>query len=438
MDYIKKYLEQHNIKSLINYLKQAQYRNGNIKNNEIYYQLLSNTQHIQTNNIAQRLYLFLNNIKEIPKCQFCTNNLKFRSFKVGYSKVCSKKCAVLYHTKYHAKQIYNHNYDKILFGIKNMYKDDNKRILANVKRRTTCLQKYNSNNGMTHQKNSQIVKNGYTKISQELNDIKKLYSKEQVSRLLNSEQYFYKQYFGKGNFRKLIAIQKVLYKSIIEYTNQYKQYIKHFNFSARLLIAAQNFNISQNRCLCGKHILYNPYIPALQKNLTMSCCHNGGFSPSYFKIKYGQEWEQHYINAVAARHKKANETIELNGNNSISKISKEFFQILYTKLKNKNNIYTGFLNKEYLVYLTKQDRQLLKKHNLVQACFYLDFWQNNKVIQFNGSYWHKNLTQKDNLRKIILQQHHNMQVLYIDQIEYYHNKQDIINQCITFLQGDNI
>ncbi len=128
-----------------------------------------------------------------------------------------------------------------------------------------------------------------------------------------------------------------------------------------------------------------------------------------------------------------------NGDSSllnVSKVSLEFFKEIVSRLKNKDNIYTYFLNHEYIVYLTKKDLTILKENNIDKHIYYLDFWQNNKVIEFNGTYWHKNLQLEDTIRKQILEENHGMKVLFVDECEYYKNKEKVLNECINFLENE--
>lgn len=166
-----------------------------------------------------------------------------------------------------------------------------------------------------------------------------------------------------------------------------------------------------------------------------------GFCIGNYKVRFGNEYEKYWNEACQNRAKKALETHFKNKEGSeqlesISKVSIEFFKKLYEKLDNKDNIYTEFLNHEYIVFLTKHDLKILKENNISKHIFYLDFWQDNKVIEFNGTYWHRNLKNVDEIRKRILEDNHGMKVLFIDECEYYQNEEREIEKCINFLKGD--
>jgi hypothetical protein len=50
------------------------------------------------NSLSEKIYCFLNNIKEIQICKYCDkkNILKFKGFKYGYTNFCSSKCSTLF------------------------------------------------------------------------------------------------------------------------------------------------------------------------------------------------------------------------------------------------------------------------------------------------------------------------------------------------------
>lgn len=384
-----------------------------------YFQLLQKTKNLNTNKIAERIYAYLHNITQKPKCPICGKEVKFFSWGKGYNQYCGNVC-----------------------GSKGKYKDPQKLLSANQKRIKTNLQKYGQRGSNINSKEK--VSQFYNKQNGQYQTIKELYSREEINQLLNTKRYNYKQYLGKGKVRKLKKDNLKLYKSIIQQTKEFQSKIKHYTFSASLLIAAQyNFNVSKLYCNCGSIICFDPYKPAMIENgLCKNCCKKPGFSKQRYKLKYGDAYEQQWNKAVQQRMKKSVQTYKKNklidGYHNVSKISVQFFKKLYEKLNNKENIHTYFLNSQLAIYLTKEDLQILKQHNMFISVFFLDFCQNNKVIQFNGSFWHNKTKQRDDLRKKILEQNHNMKVLFVDQLQYYNNEQQIINKCINFLQDKTI
>lgn len=65
------------------------------KYTKLYEYLLEITNHLKSKykiTISQRIYHILNNIKEIPKCIECTNEVKYKNLNFGYGQFCSKYC----------------------------------------------------------------------------------------------------------------------------------------------------------------------------------------------------------------------------------------------------------------------------------------------------------------------------------------------------------
>lgn len=386
-----------------------------------YFQLLQKTKNLNTDKIAERIYVYLHNITQKPKCPICGKEVKFFRWEKGYNQFCGISC-----------------------GLKGKYKNPQNLISANQKRIKTNIQKYGQKGSNINSKEK--VSQFYNKQNEQYQAITELYSREEINQLLNTKRYNYKQYLGKGKVRKLKKDNLKLYKSIIQQTKKFQSKIKHYTFSASLLIAAQyNFDVSKLYCKCGSIICFDPCKPAMIENGYCKLCNKPGSSIEKYKKIYGDDYQEKWHEACKIKNEKyLNSLIGNKRNegilvNNVSKISIQFFKKLYKKLNNKENIYTYFLNHQYMIKLTKQDIQLLKKENIFNKhVFYLDFYQNNKVIQFNGSYWHRNTQHEDELRKKILEQNHNMKVLFVDQLQYYNNEQQIINKCINFLQDKTI
>lgn len=424
---LKQFLQINNIQSLVHYFNLVKSNTHKEKKYQhFYYQLLNQTQKFDTKKIAERIYIYVNDIKQYPVCKQCHKKVDFLMYKKGYSNYCSIKCA-----------------------LKHLYNDPDFRKRSTQKRFKTNLKKYGKKSANLNP--SKTVKNFFLKQKEQFQNIKQIYTKDQVFQLLNSEEYNYKRYIGKGNVRKLKKENLCLYKSILQHTKEFIPKVVHYHFSASLLIAAiYNFNVDKILCKCKTRICFDPYKPQLIENGFCKQCFNikdlnnikPGFNIQKYKIKYGDQYLEKWHQACQKRSKKSIETQlknkkENNIHSSVSKVSIQFFKTLYQKLKDKQNIYTWFLNTQYIVFLTKKDLQMLKQKNIDKHIFYLDFWQNNKVIQFQGSYWHRNTKIEDQLRKRILQENHNMKVLYIDQNQYYKNKQNIIQECLNFLENDN-
>lgn len=381
-----------------------------------YQQLIQKTKNLN-GDMDERIFALLHNITQTPKCPICGKEVKFLSYFLGYASTCSVSC-----------------------GLKNRYSNTQNLIIANQKRQKTNLQKYGHKCANINVK--EITTDFYNKQREQYESITKLYTKDEVYQLLNTKRYDYKQYLGKGKIRKLKKDNLCLYKSIIEHTKEFKDKIKHYTFSASLLIAGQyNFDVTTLYCKCGANICFDPYKPAMIENGFCKRCVKPGPNIEKFKLKYGQIYKEQWAKFCKQKNKRFTQTINKNQKNygitylrTASKISMQFFKEIYDRLKDKTNIHTHFLNQELMIPLTDEDIKLLNENGIEKYSFFLDFCQNNKVIQFNGVYWHRNSQKQDELRKKILEENHNMKVLFVDENEYYKNKQNIINECVNFLQ----
>lgn len=116
----------------------------------------------------------------------------------------------------------------------------------------------------------------------------------------------------------------------------------------------------------------------------------------------------------------------------VSIISQKIFYQIYNLLKDKNNCYFNNLNKELHINITKDDK-IKFNHKLNTKFYRIDFAQNNKIIEFDGDYWHRNTQEKDILKKLFLK-YKGYNVLRITENEYNSDKELTINKCISFLK----
>lgn len=137
----------------------------------------------------------------------------------------------------------------------------------------------------------------------------------------------------------------------------------------------------------------------------------------YFIEKYGEERgiEEYNILAIKRKFK----TIKY------SKISQELFWEIHSKYDGKEDMFFAELNEEYLIYVFNDNFMYIE----------LDFMCGDKVIEFDGDYWHDNekRKEKDRLRDEYLISN-GYQVLRIKESEYKKDKEKIINECLLFLK----
>lgn len=111
-------------------------------------------------------------------------------------------------------------------------------------------------------------------------------------------------------------------------------------------------------------------------------------------------------------------------------LSQELFFSIYDSLndeekKTKTNF--AMLNNEKHIVLNDNEKEFVGIHHM-----FLDFIYSNKIIEFDGDYWHKNSKEKDDKKDTILK-NRGYEILRIKESEYNKNKQICIKSCLTFL-----
>ena len=141
--------------------------------------------------------------------------------------------------------------------IKN-YQDLEKIKAIKAKMIKTNLERTGTKSGKSREEHIRITKKSYENRDKLLESIVDLYDEREINRLLNTEKYYYKNFFGRGKNRTLLKANPILYKSLIMSTEKYKDITPHFNFGARLYIAGElNFDLDDYMCHCGKTFLYD-------------------------------------------------------------------------------------------------------------------------------------------------------------------------------------
>jgi hypothetical protein len=141
-------------------------------------------------------------------------------------------------------------------------------------------------------------------------------------------------------------------------------------------------------------------------------------SKKFFIDKYGVE-----IGEKKYQEKRINQYFNLN-NKRYSKISQELFWRIFLSLDETDNIFFAEYNNEYILYPFFGELKIIE----------LDFKYGNKIIEFDGDYWHSNPEQiyRDNLRDEYLISK-GYEILRVKEGEYKKDKESIITQCLVFL-----
>lgn len=115
--------------------------------------------------------------------------------------------------------------------------------------------------------------------------------------------------------------------------------------------------------------------------------------------------------------------------NKYSKISQELFWGIYEQVNEfeKNKCYFAELNEEHVFYTHQNDIYIIS----------VDFKYENKIIEFDGNYWHSSNKQKeiDVLRDNFLISK-GYEILRISELDYKNDKKQTIEKCINFIKNE--
>jgi len=116
---------------------------------------------------------------------------------------------------------------------------------------------------------------------------------------------------------------------------------------------------------------------------------------------------------------------------AVSKPSQELFWKIYNKLT-LNDCYFSELNYEKTVVVTESDKIIFKDHKKLNKTRYvLDFVCEDKVIEFDGRYWHSD--EEKEIAKDLFLGSKGLKILHVTDVEYNQDPQETLNKCIRFL-----
>lgn len=265
----------------------------------------------------------------------------------------------------------------------------------------------------------------------------------------------YDNYIGSGRQRTFIKEQPKLYFSILENTNILNN-VKSINIRGRIqYLLQQPDNIY---CRCGQASIFCNVKHEFVKYCKL--CTPRYPTKEFFEIKFGDNWEielnkdkkkrqnnakgqftlEWFINRYGdAGEKKYDEhwqkIFDSRPLAAYSKISQDLFWKLYNKLNGDENIYFAELNREKHINLNKRDKETYG--NIKKVRINLDFVFNNKVIEFNGNYWHSSQnTREIDLKRKQICESKGYEVLFVWESEYKKNPELVLDKCIRFLTSD--
>jgi len=290
------------------------------------------------------------------------------------------------------------------------------------------------------------------------------YDLNETKHILLKDNY-YKNFYGKSGNRKLIKEDPKLYNSIIHHTKILED-IKDTNsksFIARIVfILEYNSNLSDIKCECGDVISFKQKFSAHKKyeyKFQPFCVNRQPKYPSdrYFQFKYGDEWETHRDEHVTNMKnkkvlskewfikkygkegelkymdfytKKINTLFNTNknlNNKKYSKISQKLFNSIKEDLGENKKIYYAENGGEYFINLTNEEKLKINKF-----CIRPDFLVDDKIIEFNGDYWHRDTKNADDLRYGFLK-NLGYKILVINECEYKKTPDKVLENCLKFI-----
>jgi very-short-patch-repair endonuclease len=305
---------------------------------------------------------------------------------------------------------------------------------------------------LTH---SEYVKNGWIKTKSQTD---KFYSFDDCVKILKEDDY-YLRFKGKAKNRTMLKENPQLYNTIYKYTFELNLLHKQYSsFYIRILyIVIHNCNIDNIKCKkCGNFSSWNN-VDGKFTDLCKKCFRTGKLQ---FKFKYGDDWEKHYntrmdivkknktnsltwyqnkygydegLKLYLERCEKLNLHLITLKSKKYSKISQELFWSIYNGLSDfeKNDkIYFKELNDEYFIKIPNN----LFNIEYHKSIFFVDFLYGNKIIEYNGIYWHNNMDYEiyriETLKKM------GYDVLVIDSNDFNRNKKpnEIIIKCLNFIR----
>lgn len=171
------------------------------------------------------------------------------------------------------------------------------------------------------------------------------------------------------------------------------------------------------------------------------CIEKYGKEDGYNRWKERQDKWQKTLDRLPEEEKKRINKAKANSlllSKGYSNISQELFWKIYEIVKNDyKEIYFATLNKNTKEYIEKNNEYIVEKND--GGCYFLDFYisDNNKVIEFDGDYWHSEARgniERDNLREKELT---NMGFIIkrVKERDYNKNPEKVLNECLDFLKS---
>ena len=177
------------------------------------------------------------------------------------------------------------------------------------------------------------------------------------------------------------------------------------------------------------------------------CIEKYGKEEGYKKWKERQDkWQNSLNNKSNAEISSIRKKQMCNGL-SYSKISQELFWNIYNEIKNDyKEIYFATLEHNDNDYDNITTRKKINfeyyyRNDDIKKGYFLDFYikDNNKVIEFDGDYWHHrdSQTEENDIKKEKILLDAGFKILHIKELNYRKNSDKILKECIEWIKNDD-
>lgn len=328
------------------------------------------------------------------KCYFCNSDAIFFGFSKGYHRICnSKKCL--------GKTRATGTYEFLMYKY-NLSKEDAIKL----------MNKRASERGKK-------IKNGLEKSFNENENFFK-------ERSHQTKEYWIKQGLSEEkSIEKSIEIMDMIHNKTWKKRREHPELYNDVNTTQIGYWLKKGYTEEESK----------EKIKERQKTFTLEKC----------IIKYGKEegtkiYHKRQIKWQKSMKKKI---LKNNFKNDYSKIEKELIDNILLKSKININDQCSYINKQFLIY------------NENKQYYTFDFKYKNKIIEFNGDFWHMNplkyketdihkvskktakeIWNYDN-KKINSIKNNGYDVLIIWENDYKQNKEKVIQECITFIKKND-
>jgi len=219
-------------------------------------------------------------------------------------------------------------------------------------------------------------------------------------------------YYVKWKTREFIKNYPLIYKNIIYYS--YNKKGREYNLNKRIHRILNDSYVLCNVNSYDHLLLKNGPVQGFIKFQHHYTERKGIGNLDWYKRKYPDTFDEEY----KKRYDKIFSRLPY------SKISQELFDKLNVGGKYATN------GGEQRFYISETDRI---NFNLNQKYIFVDYIYNNKIIEFDGTYWHRNTQEKDRNKTKFLE-HKGFDILRIDEKSYNQNKGLVVDRCLKFLK----